>query len=165
MLGLLERRLLTVNLFSAELGPGSKRAGYASRELGLGTDLGALGWGGTIYELGPGERICPYHWHVAEEEWLVVLTGTPTLREPDGEEVLRPWDVAVFTRGPGGAHEVRNDTAETATVLMLSTIAGLEMCVYPDSGKISAWWEDEDGSLTGLRNRPGANIDYFDGER
>ena len=94
-----------------------------------------------------------------------MLTGTPTLREPDGEEVLRPWDVAVFTRGPGGAHEVRNDTAETATVLMLSTIAGLEMCVYPDSGKISAWWEDEDGSLTGLRNRPGANIDYFDGER
>jgi uncharacterized cupin superfamily protein len=78
--------------------------------------------------------------------------------------VLRPWDVVVFRRGPGGAHDVRNDTGETATVLMLSTIARLEMCVYPDSGKISAWWEAEDGTLTGLRNRPEANIEYYDGE-
>ncbi len=156
---------MTANLLSTELGPGSERNGYASRELELGPSLGALGWGGTVYELGPGERICPYHWHVAEEEWLVVLAGAPTLREPDGEQVLRPWDVAVFPRGPGGAHEVRNDTVETASVLMLSTIAKLEMCVYPDSGKIGAWYEHPDGSLTGLRNRPDANIEYFDGEK
>ena len=78
---------------------------------------------------------------------------------------MRPWDVAVFARGPGGAHEVRNDTGETASVLMLSTISSLEMCVYPDSGKIGAWWLAEDGTLTGLRNRPEANIQYYDGER
>ena len=156
---------MNVNLFAAEPGPGSDRDGYASRELELGPGLGAVGWGGTIYEPGPGERVCRYHWHVAEEEWLVVLSGRPTLREPDGEQVLRPWDVAVFRRGPEGAHEVRNDTGETASVLMLSTIAGLEMCVYPDSDKISAWWLADDGSLTGLRNRAEANIDYWDGER
>jgi uncharacterized cupin superfamily protein len=156
---------LSVNLFGAELGPGETREGYASLQLELGPSLGATGWGGTIYELAPGERICPYHWHAAEEEWLLVLTGAPTLREPDGEQVLRPWDVVVFRRGPGGAHEVRNDTDETASVLMLSTIATLEMCVYPDSGKVSAWWEAEDGTLTGLRNRPEANIEYYDGER
>jgi uncharacterized cupin superfamily protein len=156
---------LSVNLFGAELGPGSERDGYASRELELGPSLGAVGWGGTIYELGPGERICPYHWHAAEEEWLVVLTGAPTLREPDGEQVLRPWDVAVFRRGPGGAHEVRNDTADTAIVLMLSTLANPEICVYPDSGKIGAWYLGGDGKPVGLRNRPEANIDYYDGER
>jgi len=156
---------LTVNLFSAELVAGTERDGYASRELQVGPSLGAVAWGGTIYELGPGERICPYHWHVAEEEWLVVLTGTPTLREPDGEQVLRPWDVAVFKRGPGGAHEVRNDTAETLSVLMLSTLSNPEICVYPDSGKIGAWHMGEDGTLTGLRNRPEANIEYFDGEK
>jgi uncharacterized cupin superfamily protein len=156
---------LSVNLFGAELAPGSERDGYASRELELGPSLGAVGWGGTIYELGPGERICPYHWHAAEEEWLVVLTGAPTLREPDGEQALRPWDVAVFRRGPGGAHEVRNDTADTATVLMLSTLANPEICVYPDSGKIGAWYLGGDGKPVGLRNRPEANIDYYDGER
>jgi uncharacterized cupin superfamily protein len=156
---------LTVDLFGAELVPGNERDGYASRELELGPSLGATGWGGTIYELSPGERICPYHWHAAEEEWLLVLTGRPTLREPDGEQVLRPWDVAVFRRGPAGAHEVRNDTAEPVRVLMLSTIANPEICVYPDSGKIGAWHRGEDGTIRGLRNRPEANIDYYDGEK
>jgi uncharacterized cupin superfamily protein len=94
-----------------------------------------------------------------------VLAGAPTLREPDGEQVLRAWDVAVFRRGPGGAHEVRNDTDEPASVLMVASVARLEMCVYPDSGKIGAWWEDADGNLTGLRNRPETNIGYWDGER
>jgi len=158
---------LTVNLFSAGLTAGSEREGYASRELELGPSLGAVAWGGTIYELRPGERICPYHWHVAEEEWFVVLTGTLTLREPDVEQALRRWDVAVFRRGPGGAHEVRNDTGETVRVLMLSTIAvsRLEICVYPDSGKMGAGWTDEDGIVRVLRNRPENNIDYFYGER
>jgi uncharacterized cupin superfamily protein len=156
---------LSVNLLQVELGAGTEREGYASRELELGPGLGAVGWGGTIYELSPGERLCPYHWHVAEEEWLLVLTGSPTLRDPEGEQVLRPWDVAVFARGPGGAHDVRNDTAEMASVLMLSTIASLEMCVYPDSDKISVWWETEDGTLVGLRNRAESNIDYWDGEQ
>jgi uncharacterized cupin superfamily protein len=156
---------LTVNLFGADLDPGSERDGYASRELELGPSLGAIGWGGTIYELSPGERICPYHWHVAEEEWLVVLAGAPTLREPEGEQVLRPWDVAVFKRGPGGAHEVRNDTAGTVSVLMLSTLSKVEICTYPDSGKIGAGWIDEQGKFGVLRNRPEANIDYYDGER
>ena len=48
---------------------------------------------------------------------------------------------------------------------MLSTLSNLEICVYPDSGKIGASWLDEDGTFKGLRNRPEANIDYFDGER
>jgi uncharacterized cupin superfamily protein len=156
---------LSVNLFDSELGPGGTRPGYAQRELELGPALGARGWGGTVYELRPGERICPYHWHVAEEEWLLVLAGAPTLREPGGEQVLRPWDVAVFRRGPEGAHEVRNDTETTARVLMLSTLSNPEICVYPDSGKIGAGWIDAEGQVHVLRNRPEANIDYFDGER
>jgi uncharacterized cupin superfamily protein len=153
-----------LNLFAVELDAGSTREGYAHREAGLGPSLGASGWGGTVYELRPGERICPYHWHVAEEEWLLVLSGAPTLRDPDGEQVLRPWDVAVFRRGAVGAHEVRNDTDTTLQVLMVSTISNLEICVYPDSGKIGASWLDADGTVKGLRNRPENNLDYFDGE-
>ena len=156
---------MSVSLFTPELAAGSDRDGYASRELELGPALGADGWGGTIYELAPGERICPYHWHVAEEEWLLVLTGRPTLREPDGEQVLRAWDVAVFRRGPDGAHEVRNETDQMVRVLMLSTRASPEICVYPDSGKIGASWTDRDGKRHVLRNRPENNLDYFDGER
>ncbi|MDX6466207.1 MAG: hypothetical protein QOI27_1247 [Gaiellaceae bacterium] len=149
---------------SADLGPGSTRPGYAHRELQLRSLDSGGAWGGTVYELRPGERICPYHWHAAEEEWLLVLSGAPTLRERDGEQVLRPWDVAVFRRGEEGAHEVRNDTEETLKVLMLATRWEPEICVYPDSGKVSAWHLAADGTLTGLRNRAENNIDYFDGE-
>ena len=68
-----------------------------------------------------------------DEEWLLVLAGTPTLRTPDGERVLRAWDVAAFVRGEAGAHEVRNDTEEPARVAMLSTAADPDVCVYPAS--------------------------------
>ena len=156
---------MSVNLFAGELAPGSTRDGYAHRERELGPSLGAIGWGGTIYELRSGERICPYHWHLAEEEWLLVLSGTPTLRAHDGEQQLHPWDVVVFRRGPEGAHEVRNDTSEALQVLMLSTLSDLEMCVYPDSGKLGACHRAADGTLTGLRNRAENTLDYFDGER
>ena len=44
------------------------------------------------------------------EEWLLVLAGRPTLRHPEGEEGLEPWDVVFFPPGPGGAHAVRNDS-------------------------------------------------------
>jgi uncharacterized cupin superfamily protein len=93
-----------------------------------------------------------------------VLSGTPTLRDPDGEQVLRRWDVVVFRRGAEGAHEVRNDTGETLRVFVLASRWEPEISIYPDSGKLSAWHLAADGTLTGLRNRPENNLEYFDGE-
>jgi len=138
----------------------------ASRERVLGGLLGAARWGATVYELLPGRTLWPYHWHVGEEEWLLVLAGTPTLRTPDGERVLRPWDVAVFVRGPDGAHQVRNDAGEAVLLVMLSSISDPEISVYPDSGKIGAsgGWSWGDDVRVRLRNRPEANLDYYDGE-
>ena len=77
----------------------------------FGKKLGAAATGMSIYELPPGQAICPYHYEYAEEEWLVVLEGTPTLRTPEGSSELAPWDVCVFPVGPGGAHGVRNESA------------------------------------------------------
>src|SRR5206468_4395350 len=77
------RRAGPLNLFD-ELPEVENRAGYARRERRLGDELGATLWGTTVYELAPGERVCPYHWHFGEEEWLLVVTGTPTLRTPEG---------------------------------------------------------------------------------
>jgi uncharacterized cupin superfamily protein len=111
--------------------------------------------------------VCPYHWHFGEEEWLIVLAGRPTLRTPEGEEALRPWDVAVFVTGEAGAHEVRNDTADPVRVVMLSTISDPEVCVYPDSGKVGTFAGSSraDGQRVTLMNRPEANLDYWEGER
>jgi uncharacterized cupin superfamily protein len=128
--------------------------------------FGATMWGGTLYELASGERVCPYHWHFGEEEWLLVVSGAPTLRRPGGEQVLRAWDVAVFVRGEAGAHEVRNDSDERARVLIFSSVSDPEVCVYPDSGKVGAFagWSRKDGQQVKLMNRPEANLDDWDAE-
>ena len=77
-----------------------------------------------------------YHWHFGEEEWALVVAGSPTLRTPDGERVLRPWDLAVFRRGEEGVHQMRNDGEEPARVVFFSTVSDPEVVAYPDRGKI-----------------------------
>ena len=67
---------------------------------------GGRGTGMSVYELPPGQAIGPYHFENPEEEWLLVLAGRPTLRHPEGEDELEPWDVVFFPPGPGGAHAV-----------------------------------------------------------
>jgi uncharacterized cupin superfamily protein len=101
----------------------------------FGADSGAVGWGGTLYELLPGQA-SPYHWQVGEEECCVVIAGTPTLRTPEGERVLQPWDIAYFVRGSAGAHGLRNDTDEPARAVFFSTVSDPEVAVYPDAGKV-----------------------------
>ena len=90
--------------------------GYHTSYVRVGPLLGAEQLGLSVYELPPGQSICPYHYENAEEEWLIVLVGRPTLRSPDGEQELQPWDCAFFPTGEEGAHKVTNSTEETVRV-------------------------------------------------
>jgi uncharacterized cupin superfamily protein len=98
----------------------------------------------------PGQQ-SPYHWHYGEEEVLVCVAGRPTLRTPDGERVLEPWDCAWFPRGERGAHQVRNDSDEVARVVIFSSLADPEVAVYPDTGRIGvfAGWSSDLPELRG----------------
>ena len=135
--------------------------GFRSGMKRFGKRLGARATGVSIYELAPGQAICPYHYEYAEEEWLVVLEGAPTLRHPDGSEVLRPWDVAFFETGPGGAHGVRNETPDVVRVMMFSEVRYPAATVYPDSDKIGIWTGNEADNAMVPRS---ANVDYFHNE-
>ena len=92
-----------------------------------------------LYDLPPGELLCPYHYEYGEEEWLLVLHGRPFLRTPEGTEELAPFDVAFFPRGPDGAHQVGNRTDEPARVLMWSNVVYPSATAYPDSDKVGLW--------------------------
>lgn len=118
--------------------------------------MGATLWGGTLYELAPGDA-SPYHWQVGEEEVCVVVTGHPTLRTSAGERELRPWDAAWFVRGEAGAHQLRNDTDEPARVVFFSTVADPEVAVYPDEDKIGViaqWSRDDAPTIRGWVQKP-----------
>lgn len=136
--------------------------GFRSGMARLGKLLGATESGITVYELPPGQSVCPYHYEIGEEEWLLVLEGTPTLRHPEGTEVLDPWDVVCFPRGPEGAHGIGNETDATVRVLMFSTVVIPTATVYPDSDKIGIWTGD---SADDVIVRKDSAVDYFDGEK
>jgi uncharacterized cupin superfamily protein len=110
----------------------------------VGAALGATRTGLSLYELPPGQAISPYHFEDPNEEWLLVVSGTPTLRHPGGEEELQPWDTVFFPSGPDGAHLVRNDIDSTARVAMFSSGgAAAGAVVYPDSDMIWIWTDDD----------------------
>jgi uncharacterized cupin superfamily protein len=123
--------------------------------------LGAELLGGSLYELEPGDRLGPYHTHHANEEWVIVVRGRPTLRTSEGERELREGDVACFPRGKEGAHQVSNRTDEPIRVLMLSSLILPEIVEYLDSGKIGARNAKGERIMLG---RPGPMLDYWDGE-
>ena len=109
----------------------------------VGGALGATRTGLSVYELPPGQAISPYHFEDPDEEWLLVVSGTPTLRHPGGEVQLEPWDTVFFPSGPEGAHFVRNDSESTARVAMFSSgEAAAGAVVYPDSDMIWMWTDD-----------------------
>ena len=128
--------MTSVNLRSAELESQNDRDGFRSRSTRVGDRLDAKTIGASIYDLDAGESVCPYHYELGREEWLLVLDGRPSVRTPEGEEELAPWDVVCFPEGPEGAHGVSNRTDAPARVLVVSTKEVPVVWVYPDSRKL-----------------------------
>jgi uncharacterized cupin superfamily protein len=146
-----------VNLFGLELQvDADDPPGYQASYLRVGPLVGGSRLGLSVYGLPPGQSICPYHWE-SDEEWLIVLAGRPTLRTPEGEQELGPWDTVCFPIGPDGAHKVTNRTDEPVTVAMLSTRREPGMAVYPDSNKVGVW---PPGKLFRIDDA----VEYFEGE-
>jgi uncharacterized cupin superfamily protein len=102
----------------------------------VGAAAGATELGATVYELAPGAAISPYHLHHGNEELLVVLSGRPLLRTPDGTRRLEPGAVVAFPRGPDGAHRVANPGDEPARVLLVSTMNLPEIAVHVTTGTV-----------------------------
>jgi hypothetical protein len=96
------------------------------------------------------------------EELILVLRGTPTLRTPDGQRQLQPGDFAHFPNGPDGAHQVVNRTDEPARYVVADAKVSPEIIGYPDSGKIASM--SRETQLWSI-HRLGDAVDYFDGEQ
>jgi uncharacterized cupin superfamily protein len=138
--------------------PEGFRAGMAR----YGPEVGAEQTGASLYELPPGQALCPYHYEYGEEEWLLVVSGTASVRTPEGVEQLGPSSLAFFPRGPEGAHQVLNDGDETVRVLMWSDVVLPTATVYPDSDKVGVWTGNRDDDLMVERS---SGVGYYHGEK
>jgi uncharacterized cupin superfamily protein len=105
----------------------------------LGAAAGGESLGCSLYEVPPGGRSWPYHYHTANEEALFVLDGRGTLRAGETTHPLRPGDYVAFPVGESGAHRVRNDGDEPLRYLVVSTMTEPDVTVYPDSGKLGVF--------------------------
>ena len=139
-----------------ETDPEGYRAGVAR----FGPMLGATKMGASLYELPPGQSICPYHYEYPDEEWLVVVDGRVVVRHPGGEDELGVGDIVCFPGGPDGAHKVTCLGDETARVVINSTKESPAIAVYPDSGKVGIWPGDDRDRLMMRRD----TLEYYDGE-
>jgi uncharacterized cupin superfamily protein len=116
----------------------------------------------SLWELPPGKRSFPMHFHHATEEALYVVSGRAKVRTPDGETPIGPGDFVSFPPG-GKAHQLVNDGTEPLTYLAMSSGVGVDVVEYPESGKIAC----AAGSFaTGKRFvfRAENQADYWDGE-
>ena len=138
--------------------------GFTCSRARLGRQAGSERTGLSLWEVPPGEAAYPYHWHVAEEELVVVLDGTPSLRTPEGWRELEEGEIVAFRVGEVGAHQIVNRTDEPVRFLSFSNQQP-DLVVYPDSGKLGVFERQPQGG--GIREmfRVEDAVDYYDGER
>lgn len=130
----------------------------------MGIQVGAERLGMSVWELPPGQAAYPYHFHLGEEELVIVLEGAPEMRDPSGLKMLERGQVVRFPRGEEGAHQLINRTEETVRFIAVSTNGAPDIVGYPDSGKISAAERRPDGSGFKEYFPLEAAVDYWDGE-
>ena len=154
------------NVFSGDLDEHQEREGFTLDGASVGLDAGAERLGASIYELPPGQANCPYHYHLANEEMLIVLRGRPDLRTPEGTRRLEEGEVVAFPVGERGAHQVINRSEENVRVLIVSEMRSPEIAVYPDSQKVGAREHAPGTPGPGMRLNfhPDDHLDYWHGE-
>ena len=154
-----------VNLDELEFDDVEENGYYTSRRARFSAAIGARALGYNLTELPPGKAQCPFHSHRAEEEMFLILEGEGELRFGSERHRIRKHDViACPTGGAEVAHQIINTGKTTLRYLALSNLAPVEICEYPDSGKVGLFAETPGAPrLRGL-HRSSAAVDYYDGE-
>lgn len=110
-----------------------------------------------LRQLNPGEFCSAYHFHRYAEELFMILSGSATLRTPNGLDVVNSGDIIFFEKGETGAHQLYNHSNEPCTYLDIRTYMGHDICEYPDSNKIFI-------IPTAEIYRKESTVEYFDRE-
>jgi len=137
--------------------------GYRARRARLGHQLRTERVGVSRWEVAPGQAAYPYHFHLTEEEVLIVLEGRALLRTPEGRRRLERGDVVRFAVGEQGAHQVLNDGDAPLHFLAVSTHGAPDVVLYPDERKLCAAERRPDGSGLKTYFRLDDAVDYYEG--
>ena len=113
--------------------------------------------GVLIEELPPGKQSCPAHYHMREEEHVLMLEGRATLRLGEERIELTAGDFVTFPAGQALGHCLINEGDAPCRYLVIGERDPADVCVYPDSNKILV-------RATGEVYDKGATRPYWAGE-
>jgi len=113
--------------------PTSHDAEMAGRwSIRLGDAGGLTQFGVNIVVLAPGAKSSLRHWHLNEDEFVMVTQGTCTLVDDDGPHEMSVGACAAFPAGVANGHHFINDTDDEARFLVVGTRAPHEVATYSD---------------------------------
>ena len=87
-----------------------------------------------FFTLMPGNTNYPYHYHTGAEEVFHIISGTATLKTPDGDMTVSEGDTIVFPANANGAHQLTNTSDEALVYLDISTVPSPDVVFFPDKG-------------------------------
>ena len=148
------------NINQPEFNDSRDHPGFNARRWKVGHLEGAQKTGLSYWEVDPGQAAYPYHTHLTEEEILVILEGSPSLRTPEGWRELAQGEVVVFPTGEAGAHQLVNKTEQTVRFLAFSNSGEPEIVIQLDAGKYGV---RDGGSQTTEWFRREDAVGYFEG--
>jgi len=115
------------------VGHGKEPVFAGSTERRMAKAVGLSQFGVNHVTLAPGSRTASRHWHEAEDEFVYVLSGHPTLVDENGRHALRTGSIVGFPAGVPNAHHVLNEAGEPAVLIVVgSRRPGEETIHYPD---------------------------------
>lgn len=92
---------------------------------------GLTDFGVSHVVLEPGAWSSQRHWHVGEDEFLVVVAGEAVLVDDAGEHRMGPGDCASFPKNDGNGHHLQNRSERPCVFVVIG--AGTELGGdYPD---------------------------------
>lgn len=98
----------------------------------LGDHFGLSNFGVNLTELAPGAASALLHHHTQQDEFIYVVTGTPTLMLDDKEYLLQPGDCCGFKAGNGIGHQLVNKSSAPASYLEIGDRSAGDLPFYPN---------------------------------
>lgn len=98
----------------------------------LGDAGGLTQFGVRMMIMQPGSLSSLRHWHVTEDEFVMVTKGELVLVQDEGEITVRPGDCAAFPAGDTNGHHLINRTDTEAQFLVVGTRVNQDVCTYSD---------------------------------